>query len=134
MNEVQEMHRKLSSLLGNEGVYIDDIRFCPHHPSEGYPEESPIYNKRWNCRQPDIGMLQTCAEQYNIDLSVSWMVGDTTADIQTGINAGMHTALVGTGERRMDKKYAVTPELAGDTLLDVVKQILMKRRKCAESE
>lgn len=126
MDDVREIHRKLSSLLGKEGVYIDDIRFCPHHPDKGYPEENPVYKTACRCRKPDIGMLDACAEQYNIDLSASWMIGDTTTDIQTGINAGTHTALVRTGEAGRDGKYDVVPEVAGDTLLAVVTQILQR--------
>ncbi len=126
IDDVHEIHRKMSTLLGNAGVYIDDIQFCPHHPDRGYPEENPVYKVACHCRKPDIGMLDACAEKYNIDLQASWIVGDTTTDIQTGVNAGMHTALVKTGEAGQDKKYLVAPETVGDTLLDVVKQILDK--------
>lgn len=54
-----------------------------------------------------IGMLLKAAEKYNIDLSQSWYVGDTTIDIQTGINAGMKTVLVKTGEAGKDGQYPV---------------------------
>lgn len=60
----------------------------------------------------------------NIDLSVSWIIGDTTVDIQTGMNAGLHTALVRTGEAGMDCKYDVQPDLVSDNLLAAVKMIL----------
>ena len=69
-------------------------------------------------------MLQKAAEEYHIDLSQSWIVGDTTTDICTGIQAGMHTALVRTGEAGKDGKYAVQPDLTGEHLTDVVEQIL----------
>ena len=63
-------------------------------------------------------------EQYHIDLSSSWMVGDTTVDIQTGKNAGLHTALVLTGEAGNDKKYDVTPDLVCKDLWEAVEMIL----------
>jgi len=57
-------------------------------------------------------------------LSASWMVGDTTVDIKTGINAGTHTALVLTGDAGSDKKYDVTPELTCTNLQEAVEIIL----------
>lgn len=124
IEDVENIHKKMSTLLGNEGVYVDDIRFCPHHPDKGYPEENPAYKIECNCRKPNIGMLEECVEKYNIDLSASWMVGDTTIDLQTGINAGMHTALVNTGEKGKDGKYSVIPDIQGDNLLQIVEQII----------
>lgn len=124
VEDVENIHRKLSTLLGQEGAYLDGIVFCPHHPDKGYPEENPAYKIPCRCRKPDIGMLTACAERFNIDLAKSWMVGDTTVDLQTGLNAGTHTALVLTGEAGRDGKYDVQPQRTGADLLDVVKQII----------
>lgn len=124
VEDVENIHRKLSTLLGQEGAYLDGIAFCPHHPDKGYPEENPAYKIPCRCRKPDIGMLTACAERFNIDLAQSWMVGDTTVDLQTGLNAGTHTALVLTGEAGRDGKYDVQPQRTGADLLDVVKQII----------
>lgn len=124
MEDVERIHRKLSTLLGREGVYLDDILFCPHHPDKGYPEENPAYKIPCECRKPKTGMIDKAAAKYNIDLSESWIVGDTTMDLQTGVNAGLHTALVMTGEAGRDGKYDVKPELTGKDLLEAVKKIL----------
>ncbi len=124
MEDVEKIHMKLETLLGQEGVYLDDIRFCPHHPDKGYPEENPAYKIPCHCRKPDIGMLEACAVQYNIDLANSWMVGDTTVDIQTGKNAGTHTALVLTGDAGKDEKYAVQADLTAENLMEAIKMIL----------
>lgn len=124
MEDVEKIHRKLSTLLGREGVFLDDILFCPHHPDKGYPEENPVYKIPCECRKPKTGMITRAAEKYNIDLSGSWMVGDTTMDIQTGINAGMHTALVLTGEAGKDKKYDVKPDIVCKDLAEAVERIL----------
>ena len=124
VEDVENIHRKLSTLLGQEGAYLDGIVFCPHPPDKGYPEENPAYKIPCRCRKPDIGMLTACAERFNIDLAQSWMVGDTTVDLQTGLNAGTHTALVLTGEAGRDGKYDVQPQRTGADLLDVVKQII----------
>lgn len=124
IEDVERIHRKLATLLGREGVYLDDILFCPHHPDKGFPEENPAYKIPCECRKPKTGMIDRAAEKYNIDLSQSWIIGDTTMDLQTGVNAGLHTALVLTGEAGNDKKYDVKPEIVGHDLSDAVKMIL----------
>lgn len=124
VEDVENIHKKLETLLGERGVYLDAIRFCPHHPDKGYPEEDPAYKIPCHCRKPDIGMLEDCARQYNIDMAASWVVGDTTVDIQTGKNAGTKTALVLTGDAGKDEKYDVTPDLTCADLGQAVKRIL----------
>ena len=124
IEDIERIHRKLSTLLGREGVYVDDIQFCPHHPDKGFPEENPLYKIVCDCRKPKTGMIDKVAAKYNIDLSKSWMIGDTTMDIQTGVNAGMRTALVLTGDAGQDKKYDVQSNLVGKDLLEAVELIL----------
>jgi len=124
IEDVENIHKKLATLLGREGIYLDDILFCPHHPDKGYPEENPLYKIPCECRKPKTGMIKEAAARYNIDLAGSWMIGDTTMDIQTGINAGMRTALVMTGEGGKDKKYDVKPDLVCKDLLEAVETIL----------
>lgn len=124
IEDIECIHKKLSTLLGREGVYVDDIQFCPHHPDKGFPEENPLYKIVCDCRKPKTGMIDKVAAKYNIDLSQSWMIGDTTMDLQTGVNAGMRTALVLTGDAGQDKKYDVQPDLVGKDLLEAVELIL----------
>lgn len=122
--DVENIHNKMKTLLGKEGVYLNDVCFCPHHPDKGYPEENPLYKIPCHCRKPDIGMIEECVKKYNIDLSASWMIGDTTMDIQTGINAGTKTALVMTGEAGKDGKYDVHPNMVCENLLDAIDKII----------
>lgn len=124
IENVERIHRKMTTLLGKEGAYVDDIAYCPHHPDKGYEGENPAFKIPCHCRKPDTGMLEQCAKKYNIDLERSWIVGDTTVDIQTGINARMHTALVMTGEAGRDGKYEVIPDIVGENLSEVIERIL----------
>ena len=68
-------------------------------------------------------MLDDMIEKYNIDCSQSYMIGDSTIDIQTGINAGLHTILVHTGVAGTDAKYDVKTETETRDLLEAVKKI-----------
>ncbi len=124
IEDVNEMHRKIQTLLGRKGAYLDDIVFCPHHPDKGYPEENPLYKIKCNCRKPAVGMIEEMVSKYNIDIHKSWMIGDTTVDIQTGINAGLNTALVQTGQAGKDGKFDVTADIAADNLLSAVMKII----------
>ena len=89
------IHAKMEEQLGNSEAYLDDIFFCPHHPDKGYPEENPKYKINCDCRKPKPGMIFAAAEKYNIDLSQSWMIGDTQIDYETAINAGVKPLIVG---------------------------------------
>lgn len=93
--ELERIHHKLETLLGEKGAYLDDIYFCPHHPDFGFEGERKEYKKICECRKPAPGMLLKAASDYNIDLSKSWMVGDGKRDVEAGINAGCRTAFIG---------------------------------------
>lgn len=97
-DELNEIHKKMETLLGKEGAYVDDIFVCPHHPDKGFPEEIPELKIDCSCRKPKPGLLRKAAEKYNIDLTQSWMVGDSRRDMETGSNAHCHTALIGQEE------------------------------------
>jgi len=124
---VKQIHNKLETLLGKEGAYLNDIYFCPHHPDKGYPEENKDYKIDCNCRKPKTGMIEKAAEEYNIDTDSSWFIGDSTIDIQTGINAGVKTILVRTGQGGKGRKYQCTPDFEFENLEIAIDFILEKR-------
>lgn len=93
--ELQQIHNKMETLLGAEGAYLDGIYYCPHHPHKGYEGEIPELKIDCDCRKPKPGMLLKAAEDFNIDLSQSWMIGDGENDILAGGAAGCKTVLLG---------------------------------------
>lgn len=95
--ELAIIHKKMETIMGNQGAKIDELYFCPHHPDKGYPEERAEYKIECNCRKPMPGMLLQAAIDFNIDLKQSIMIGDTERDIMAGKNAGCYTAGVMTG-------------------------------------
>jgi D-glycero-D-manno-heptose 1,7-bisphosphate phosphatase len=100
--ELQEIHNKMETLLGQEGAYLDGIYYCPHHPHKGYEGEIPELKFDCDCRKPKPGMLLQAARDFNIDLGSSWMIGDGHNDIEAGKAAGCKTVLIGTGEYGQD--------------------------------
>ncbi len=94
-DELEMIHNKMETLLGQKGAYLDAIYFCPHHPHKGYEGERPELKFDCECRKPKPGMLLKAAQEFNIDLAQSWMIGDGENDIKTGMNAGCKTALIG---------------------------------------
>lgn len=93
--QLDEIHNKMETLLGQQGAYIDGLYYCPHHPHKGYEGEVPELKIDCNCRKPKPGLLLQAAEDLNIDLTSSWMVGDGENDVLAGIAAGCKTALIG---------------------------------------
>lgn len=93
--QLEEIHNKMETLLGAEGAYLDGIYYCPHHPHKGYAGEIPSLKIECECRKPKAGMLLKAADDFNIDLSQSWMVGDGENDVLCGKNAGCRTAIIG---------------------------------------
>lgn len=101
-DQLQEIHNKMETLLGQQGAYLDAIYYCPHHPHKGYEGEIPELKIECDCRKPKPGMLLQAAEDFNIDLGQSWMIGDGENDVLAGKSAGCRTALLGEGEYGQD--------------------------------
>ena len=95
--ELNEIHKKMETLLGKDGAYIDGIYICPHHPDKGFEGERPEYKFDCDCRKPKPGLLLQAAKDFNIDLSQSVMIGDSENDVKAGENAGCKTVLLKEG-------------------------------------
>ena len=90
--ELENMHQRMTELLAGSGAIIDGTFYCPH-------EIEPVCE----CRKPAPGMLLNAARLHGIDLSGSWMIGDSDIDIQAGVNAGCKTVRLITGDEAPDK-------------------------------
>ena len=122
--DIREIHKKLEILLGKQGAFIDRIYYCPHHPDKGYPKENKKYKIKCRCRKPKVGMLLQAEKDLNISKKDSFMIGDTTTDIQTGKNYGIRTILVKTGYKGLDKKYPIEPDYIFQNLKEAVNFLL----------
>jgi D-glycero-D-manno-heptose 1,7-bisphosphate phosphatase len=107
--DLECLHQRMRDVLREAGATIDDVYYCPH-------EKEPACR----CRKPATGMFLDAARAHHIDLSASWMIGDSKIDVEAGRNAGCRTAQLviddQTGESNAD---VVAP-----SLLDAIHQIL----------
>ncbi len=92
--QLQEIHNKMETLLGKEGAFIDGLFLCPHHTDKGFEGERIEYKLDCECRKPKAGLFIQAQEALNIDLSLSYMVGDSAIDIKAAENAGCKKALL----------------------------------------
>lgn len=120
-DELEEIHNKMETELGKQGAYLDAIYFCPHHPHKGYKGEVEELKIDCNCRKPKPGMLLKAAEDFNIDLKRSYMIGDNENDVKAGIYAGCKSILInGEGTNQIDGDFGQI-----DTL-ESVKEFIQK--------
>lgn len=87
------IHDHMHADLAQYGIDIDACYFCPHHPEHATGD----YRQECACRKPLPGMLQQAAQDLDIDLSRSYMIGDKLADVEAGLRAGCTSILVLTG-------------------------------------
>lgn len=91
---IAAIHRRIDEILARENAAVDAYYHCPHHPGG----EIDAYTTDCHCRKPAPGMLLRAADDLNIDLSASFMVGDKLSDIGAARAAGCRDAfLVRTG-------------------------------------
>ena len=113
----------METLLGLDGAYVDDIYYCPHHPDKGFEGEIESLKIKCDCRKPNTGLIDKAVIEHNIDLSKSYMIGDTTSDIKLAENAGIKGILLRTGEAGKDNKWEVEPDFIADNLNEALKYI-----------
>ena len=115
---VEEVHAHMGMLLKKEGALLDDILFCPHGPEDGC-----------NCRKPRTGLIEKACEEFDIDMSRSYVIGDRTSDIEMAARANLKGILVekgyglGESEHVLPNK-AVSPVYIAKDILHAVRWIL----------
>jgi D-glycero-D-manno-heptose 1,7-bisphosphate phosphatase len=111
---------RLNALLHDEGVSVRAIACCPHHP-EGVVERYAIV---CNCRKPEPGMFLKLAQEHDIDLHASWMIGDILDDVEAGHKAGCRSVLIDNGNETLwDISPARVPELVATDLYHAAEAI-----------
>ena len=125
---ISEVHAALARELERGGARLDAVYYCPHHPAVG----EPPYRLDCDCRKPRPGLVRRAAEELNIDLTRSWMVGDRYGDVELARNACLRSAFVLSGYGRGEWEYQRErwphqPDLVAEDLLEAVREILKKK-------
>ena len=123
---VREVHEVLEKMLEAHGAAVDAIYYCPHHPAAGIG----VYRQDCNCRKPKPGMLEKAAREVDLDLGVSFVVGDKISDLEAGHAVGCRNILVHTGYGQESKNEfsgsVWQPEYVADDLLEAARWILQQ--------
>jgi D-glycero-D-manno-heptose 1,7-bisphosphate phosphatase len=105
------VRRRLAELFVQQGATLAGFFYCPHHPAGTVAH----YAGACSCRKPGSGLLRRAAQQLNLSLPQSWMVGDILDDIEAGRNAGCRTVLVDCGN---ESEWLRTPSRTPDYIVD----------------
>jgi D-glycero-D-manno-heptose 1,7-bisphosphate phosphatase len=121
---IGSVHNILRAEMARGGARLDAIYYCAHHPAVGQPP----YRLACDCRKPKPGLIQRAAEEFDIDLAQSWMIGDRYSDIELARNAGVRAAFVlsgyGRGEWEFQRPAWLTePDIVAEDLLQAVRKI-----------
>ncbi|PTB30333.1 hypothetical protein C9I56_02935 [Paraburkholderia caribensis] len=123
-DELAGIHARLDTLLGAAGAYVDRLYYCPHHPDGGFPGEVAELKRVCDCRKPAVGLVNRAKAELNLQLRGSWMVGDTTTDMELARRAGLRSVLVRTGHGGRDGRYDAQPDFIVQGLPEAVSLIL----------
>jgi len=110
--ELDALHARMLSQFQEAGAHIDAVYYCPHD-----------YQPPCDCRKPRPGMLLEAAQEHEVDLAESWMIGDSAHDIEAGKNAGCKTARLMVG----NLSAADDADLIAPSLLAAVHKVLQSQ-------
>jgi len=121
-SDMNTIHNRLQSLIGEFGASIDRIYYCPHYPEQiaGGRKDLKILCE---CRKPEPGLILRATKNMNIDLNKSWMVGDMTSDIEAAKKAGVKSILLA-DQGISDNQKSVIPDAQCLDLKEAVDFIL----------
>jgi histidinol-phosphate phosphatase family protein len=105
--ELDAIHGRMEMLLADSRSFVDGIYVCPHHPDRGFPGEVAALKGPCLCRKPATGLVERAVADLTLDTAMSWLIGDTTSDVQCAVAAGLFPALVGTGHGGKDARFPV---------------------------
>ena len=121
---VEEVHARLREMLAESGAHLDAVYYCPHESS----------GSECDCRKPKPGMLRRAERELGIDLSRSYVVGDSPSDLETARGVGARSALVLTGygrgnyEKLRDESRRL-PDIVAPNLYSAVMDIVWEAEK-----
>ena len=120
---LREINSALLSMLKAQGVLIDALYYCPHHPDAVVPE----YKKVCECRKPNTGMIRRAELELQVTARSAYMIGDKLTDIELAVNFGGKGILLMTGYGSVEIKkldpHKHKPVYIAQDILDAVQWI-----------
>jgi D-glycero-D-manno-heptose 1,7-bisphosphate phosphatase len=110
LSELDHIHQELIRSFAKNGATIDNIYYCPHD-----------LDKKCECRKPEPGMLSRAVDEFDIETRLSWMVGDSAADVLAGQKAGCRTVLI---SELFSGKSGELADVVAENLSQAVQSIL----------
>lgn len=124
--QLQMIHNKMETLLGEQGAYVDAIYYCPHHPDAGFKGEVKELKVACECRKPKPGMLIRAAKDFNIDLSQSYMIGDSENDMLAGQAAGCRCIYLNNNTERESFAASLCDVIQVSNIEEAIKQVIRR--------
>ncbi len=119
--QVEQVNDAINEKLKEFNAQIDAFFYCPHHPDFNNTEQC-------KCRKPDIGMITEAVNKFNIDLSKSYLIGDSEVDILAAKTAGLKSILVRTGKGNLSFSILQNdnnfPSFVADNFTEAYKHII----------
>jgi D-glycero-D-manno-heptose 1,7-bisphosphate phosphatase len=113
---LERIHDRLRELLAVKGATLDAIYYCPYHPDGVVPE----YTKDSDWQKPKPGMLVAAAQEMDLDLTRSWMIGDSDRDVEAGRSAGCKTILINSAHSDPSRRHESKPDFVAVNLREAV--------------
>ena len=123
-DDLRRIHARLDTLLGHDGAYVDALYACPHHPDRGFRGEVAELKIVCDCRKPAPGLVRQATVDLNVDLSNSWIIGDSTVDMELARTVGIRSILVRTGHGGRDRRHSMLPDVIVPNLAAAAEFIL----------
>lgn len=125
---LKAIDNKMKQELFKGGACLNDVYYCLHHP-DILQVKVKRYLKKCDCRKPQPGLLLKAAEEHNIDLSKSYMVGDGITDVCAGKKAGCRSIFLGNLNSywyEAMQTYEAKPDFVAKNILEILKIIKNK--------
>jgi len=92
-DKLPAVEQRLQEMLAPHRLKLDGFYYCPNHVDGTVAP----YNISCNFRKPMPGMILQAAEEHEVDLKQSWMIGDILNDVEAGNRAGCRTIMIDNG-------------------------------------
>ncbi len=117
---LKKINNRLLNILQKHNIKITAVYYSPYHKDAKFEK----YKKGAKFRKPAPGMILSAAEKFNIDISASYMIGDSVSDIGAGYNAGVKASILINRKKYIIEKMEYKPDKAVKNLNQAADWIL----------